>query len=122
MDLPWAYVPELRTEQDLRRVVFNKQPSLIYVYSPLCPYCVSGAPVFEEAVRTLPSKRAFRFNAMPSLEEADRVQDLFTKVTNVKITHFPMVLGITKKGLLVEYKGPVSAQVLADFYEALRQT
>lgn len=102
-------------------MVFDKQPSLIYVYSPTCPHCVTGAPAFEAAVRQGP-KRSYRFNAVPSQEEAIMAQDIFQRVTGIAITHFPMVLGITAKGLLVEYKGPVTHEALRNFYEALRYT
>lgn len=121
MDLPWTFVPNLETEAQLRAQVFHKEPTLIYIYNPMCPYCVRGQPVFEAAVKNGP-RRVFRFNAVPSEALSESRHKLFEKVTGVTITHYPMILGISADGRLVEYKGNVSRQALHNFYEALRST
>jgi len=43
-------------------------------------------------------------------------------ILHEQIPHYPMVLGISKQGRIVEYKGPVSRETLVTFVKALEKT
>jgi beta-galactosidase/beta-glucuronidase len=124
MDLPFdKHVKLLTTAQDLEGVVYSpNQPTLLYVYSPLCGYSVSGAPIFSTETRGMP--RVYRYNAVPSedIEVRRMMNQRFEKVFGFPIEYYPMVLGISKKGRFVEYNGPVTKDRLDNFLRALKRT
>lgn len=114
IELPWSSVPPL----DLKRM--PNRPFLVYVYSPLCPYCVRGQPIFEQATRGL--SHVYRYNAIVSLDMAQQRHQDFEAAFGIPIAHYPMVLGLSKQGRIVEYTGAVDSSSMQNFLEALART
>lgn len=96
-----------------------KGPLLLYVYSPQCPYCQEGAPVFEKAANALPRAR---YNAVPDARSSDARHAAFKKAFGFAIPHYPMILGLSKAGRVVEYNGLVETKGLSNFFKALQRT
>ena len=105
----------------LSRIVHSRGAKIIYVYSPMCGYCVAGAPAYVQAVKSLPAdlrSRFYRFNASAS----DAASALFHKITGAQITYYPMMLGISTDGRLVVFNGSVNASTMEPFLLGLEQT
>jgi hypothetical protein len=109
----------------LSRIVHSRGAKVIYVYSPMCGHCQAGAPLYVEALKSLPKdlrSRFYRFNATPSDAIMQSASETFHKITGAQITYYPMVLGISTQGRLVVFNGPVNASTLEPFLLGLEQT
>lgn len=125
LDIPgWGpHLPRLEGLKDLQRAVHAEWPCLIYVYSPMCGYCQQGAPIFDTA--SLGLKHVYRYNARPHEDDSAIIKaahDDFKTAVGVSITHYPMLLGVSKAGRIVEYNGPVTKKALKIFMKALDRT
>jgi len=135
IDLPWessSRIQHAKTRDDLEDALkkLHKGPVLFYVYSPTCFYSRQGAPIFEKSIADMTAEEfkhvtVYRYNAVPSteLKTIQKAHSLFQEmILHEQIPHYPMVLGISKQGRIVEYKGPVSHETLVTFVKALEKT
>jgi hypothetical protein len=57
-----------------------------------------------------------------AIDSAREAHELFqTIVLEAPIPHYPMIVGISKLGRVVEYEGPINAEALRNFFLALSQ-
>lgn len=112
-------MPKIDSESMLQRVVHHHEPAVIYVYSPMCPHCINGFPKYADAVLGIKDHRRFyRYDGL-----GQESLEVFKKVTGTQIKYYPMIIGISKNGLLVEFNdGPVSSETMETFLKALDKT
>lgn len=75
---------------------------IVYVYSPTCGACMSRTPTFNAMVKHLkPSlqKKVYAFDG-----SSNEASALFEEMTGLQIHHFPMILLVSQKGTLMEYR------------------
>jgi len=128
MDLPWSTsIPEIQTESEFSKVI--QKACIIYIYSPTCSACIHSQPIFNVAVtklyKDLPQEISiFRYNAVPSENETqiEERHSMYKRLLGIPLQHYPTILGISNKGTLVEYSGPVTEQKIMNFMRALKKT
>lgn len=121
LDIPsLSAVPSIRTASMLARVVHGAQPAVLFVYSPQCYWSKVRAPEYAAAVKGV--RGFWRYNAVPSAASTDRRHREFQTIVGHAIRYYPMIVGISRAGRLVEYNGELDRAALSTFLKALSKT
>ena len=113
-------VPLIDSRHMLTLLVHGSKPCIIYVYSPTCPHCIHGYPEYLKAVEALKDHKDqyYRFDGSSAAH-----LELFKEIVGTAIKYYPMIIGISKDGRIVEFNdGPVSSTNMEIFMKALYKT
>ena len=113
-----AGLPEVSSRGALTRVVHGKSAAVLFVYSPSCYWSQVRAPEWASATRGL--RGFWRFNAVPQPGDRTATQ-MFQQVLGPDgtIQYYPMILGISRQGRIVEYNGELERHKLQTFLAGL---
>jgi hypothetical protein len=125
-DLNMVHVPRVTAHQ-MQELLKAEVACVVYVYSPTCGACHATYRDFDAAVghmETHEKNRFFRYNAVPTMAQAQEASEKFLKVTGANIMHYPTVYGFSPgaiKGRRVfEYNGNYETSNLLAFLRSLQ--
>jgi len=77
----------------LAKLRSERKNFVVYIYSPTCPYCIEGLPIFERETAHSSFKEIFKFNGKPFGDDFanQRLRAEFERRIGPKITHFPTI-------------------------------